>query len=114
MADKFEFKFVNLVLTDEELMKMDTLIAKEPDRWEAWLKDVMESGYKVSMSKPAALKGMYQAMLSPSAKDNSNYGMGLTGTGSSPWEALQIVLFKHSVVLKRDWSSATEAPRKRG
>lgn len=73
------------------------------------LLDMVDQGYKVTVSYQAATQGYVAAATGTDATDNA--GFTLTGWSGSAEDALVVLGYKHDVVTKGNWQSVAAAPK---
>ena len=95
--------FVDCALTDEEKKE-----ARGQNVWEgidAWLDELVKVGYRLVVSFDVQ-HDCAVASLTCTDGNSGNAGFTLTGRGPDAEGALQMLVYKHFVVLKKDWKSA--------
>lgn len=104
--------FVNVELLDahKPLVKASQ---ENPDRLWVVIWDLIDGGYKLTISNDAQHNSYNVSMTCRAAKDVNN-GLTLTGRGGSVLGAVASFVFKHDVLLEGDWTTGSTAQRGSG
>lgn len=96
--------FVNVDLTDAQKAVVKSMRADIQKCWTVVF-DLVEGEYKLSLSLDAKNNAYVFSMTARRVKD-VNHGLTLTSRGGTVEGAVASFVYKHSVVLEGDWTSA--------
>lgn len=106
-ASRFnDLKFVNYELTKDEKTRCKAWLPTLEEHEDALLK-FCESGYKISV-KWDDYSNSYAAFAQATQPDDDNFGLLLTGRGSTPHRAVKQALYKHFMVFDLQWGGYAE------
>lgn len=100
--------FANVELTDVQKKAVKALLPRGEELWQ-WLMDVIQDGYRCSISYDGAHTSYVVSLTCREATDKNN-GLTLTARGGHVTGAICALFYKHTVVLKEDWNAAVEVP----
>lgn len=97
--------FVACELTEADKVRLKSWRTDNEERlWDRFFTAV-DDGYKLSLSFDAH-GNAYVASMTGKATGTGNDGMTLSGRGGTLHNAVASLIFKHEVLLERDWSGA--------
>lgn len=111
--DRPEWKgFLDRRLTPEELEVLDASKPKPTELWAA-VDDIIQDGYRFMLSYNKQTK-LASVTLTDNDSTRKTAGYALSSSDSDGASALKMAVFKHVVLLERDWSALIEqTPRAR-
>lgn len=96
--------FADVELTQVDKAALKAMGDMDGEAWETVL-ELVETGYKMSLSYDE-LHTTYNLSLTCNDSQNQNAGLTLTGRGGSLRAATLSLWYKHTQMLKGDWTSA--------
>jgi len=102
--------FLDRRLTDDEIAALDESKPKPSELWAA-VDDILSSGYRFILSYNKRTK-LASVTLVDDDPDRKTGGYALSSSDTDGAGALKMAVFKHVVLLERDWSSLLDQPAK--
>jgi len=101
-----DVRFVNYELSKEQATACKAKAVSHEDLWET-AHELCTDGYSISLRWDDYSKS-YAAFVSTKDEKSPNFGLMLTGRGSSPFKALKQAMFKNFDLMDGDWTDFAE------
>lgn len=102
--------FIDRRLSDDEIAALDESKPKPSELWSA-IDDILSDGYRFILSYNKRTK-LSSVTLVDDNPDRKTGGYALSSSDTDGAGALKMAVFKHVVLLERDWSSLLDQPAK--